>query len=151
MEKIASEEAKSKDVLDEKLKLEQELTELKEDLNKLTESHTVGREELIKLKVKNSQLDSQNALLTEEEAQLGTDNTKLIEENNNLEKENADLKQKISTTIQRIDINNLLKEIDIEEMQLLAKNNKAMNFSMENLITKWNYIVQKNEEVNQAQ
>jgi len=33
-----------------------------------------------------------------------------------LEKENAELKSKIAMTIQRIDINNLLKEIDIEEM-----------------------------------
>ena len=64
-----------------------------------------------------------------------------------MEKENTDLKHKISMTIQRIDINNLLKEIDIEEMQLLAKNNKQMNFAMENLITKWNFIVAKNEEV----
>ena len=35
MEKIANEEAKSKEVLDEKLKLEQELIELKEDLAKI--------------------------------------------------------------------------------------------------------------------
>jgi hypothetical protein len=63
-----------------------------------------------------------------------------------LEKENVDLKNKIAQTIQRIDINNLLKEIDIEEMQLLAKNNKQMNFAMENLITKWNFIVSKNDE-----
>jgi hypothetical protein len=32
-------------------------------------------------------------------------------------------------------------------MQLLAKNNKQMNFSMENLITKWNFIVSKNDEL----
>jgi regulator of replication initiation timing len=48
----------------------------------------------------------------------------LIEENEQLEAENNKLKRQIAETIQRIDINNLLKEIDIEEMQLLAKNNK---------------------------
>ena len=53
--------------------------------------------------------------------------------------------REIATTIQRIDINNLLKEIDIEELQLLAKNNKQMNFSMTNLITKWNAIVSHGE------
>ena len=67
MEKIANEEAKSKDVLDEKLKLEQELLDLKEDLTKLLGQHTNNRDELIKLRVKNSQLDSQNTLLAEEE------------------------------------------------------------------------------------
>ena len=59
--------------------------------------------------------------------------------------QNKLLKEKIATTIQRIDINNLLKEIDIEELQLLAKNNKTMNFAVENLITKWNFITSKNE------
>lgn len=147
MEKIANEEAKSKDVLDEKLKLEQELLDLKEDLGKLTDQHAHNRDELIKLRVKNSTLDSQNALLADEEKQLKEDNEKLLADNAAMEKENADLKNKIAMTIQRIDINNLLKEIDIEEMQLLAKNNKTMNFAMENLLTKWNFIVQKNSEV----
>jgi len=32
----------------------------------------------------------------------------------------------------------------------LAKNNKTMNFAMENLITKWNFIVSRNEEINKA-
>jgi chromosome segregation ATPase len=146
MEKIANEEAKSKDVLDEKLKLEQELLDLKEDLGKLTEQHAHNRDELIKLRVKNSTLDSQNALLADEEKQLKEENEKLIAENASMEKDNADLKNKIAMTIQRIDINNLLKEIDIEEMQLLAKNNKQMNFAMENLLTKWNFIVQKNND-----
>ena len=31
----------------------------------------------------------------------------------------------------------MLKQIDIEELQLLAKNNKQMNFVMENLMYKW--------------
>jgi len=117
-------------------------------MTKLTETHANNREEQIKLRVKNSQLDSQTASLTEEELTLKEDNTKLIEDNTALEKENQGLKDKIAKTIQRIDINNLLKEIDIEEMQLLAKNNKQMNFAMENLVTKWNFIVQKNEELN---
>jgi len=58
MEKIANEEAKSKDVLDEKLKLEQELLDLKEDLGKILEKNSWNREELIKNRVRNSQLDS---------------------------------------------------------------------------------------------
>merc|ERR1712086_44908 len=66
MEKIANEEAKSKEVLDEKLKLEQELLDLKEDLQKIVDKHQQQREDLIKQKVKNSQLDSQNVQLTEE-------------------------------------------------------------------------------------
>lgn len=72
-------------------------------------------------------------------------NDELLLNNKAAEEENKKLKQQIATTIQRIDINNLLKEIDIEELQLLAKNNKTMNFAVENLITKWNFITSKNE------
>lgn len=146
MEKINFEEQKSKDVLDEKLKKEQELLDLKEDLQVKLDAETENRDNLIKLRVKNSQLESQDADLIEEEKQLLKENQELLEENKNAEEENAKLKKKITETIQRIDINNLLKEIDIEELQLLAKNNKSMNFAMENLITKWNFINGKNDD-----
>ena len=63
-------------------------------------------------------------MLDVESAQLTESNTKLLSDNEILEKENTDLKKKIALTIQKIDINNLLKDIDIEEMQLLTKNNK---------------------------
>ena len=93
MEKIQSEENRSKDILDKKLQLEQDLIILKEDLGKATDTHASNREELIKLQVKNSQLTSQNHILGEEEVQLKEDNGKLIEENDNLEKENTKLKK----------------------------------------------------------
>lgn len=42
--------------------------------------------------------------------------------------------------IQKIDINSLLKEIDIEDMKILAQNNKMMNLALHNLIGKWEHI-----------
>jgi hypothetical protein len=39
----------------------------------------------------------------------------------------------------------LLKEVDIEDMRLLAQNNKQMNSALHNLIGKWEQI-QKIEE-----
>ena len=86
-------------------------------------------------------------MLDVESAQLDESNKKLLTENEMLEKENADLKKKIALTIQKIDINNLLKDIDIEELQLLAKNNKQMNFTLENMMTKWNFIVGVNDNI----
>lgn len=68
-------------------------------------------------------------------------NRGLIAANDILEKENAIYVKKITETIQKIDINNLLKDIDVEELRLIANNNKQMNFVMQNLVTKWNYIV----------
>ena len=97
------------------------------------------------MKVKNSQLDSQNKMLDIEQEQLTEGNAKSISTNNDLEKENQELKKQIAMRIQQIDINNLLKEIDTEELQLLAKNNKQMNYTMEQMMTKWNFIVNANK------
>ena len=97
------------------------------------------------MRVKNSQLDSQNKMLDVEQEQLSEGNAKAIAGNQDLEKENQALKKQIAMRIQQIDINNLLKEIDTEELQLLAKNNKQMNYTMEQMMTKWNIIVNANQ------
>ena len=80
-------------------------------------------------------------MLQVEEKQLIDGNNKLLEANKALEEENAALKKKIAFTIQKIDINNLLKDIDIDELKLVANNNKNMSTAIQNLITKWNFIV----------
>lgn len=116
MEKTADEETKSKDILDRKLKMEQELLDTKDELQKLTDLQQSNREEIVKQRVKNSQLDSQQKMLGVESAQLSESNKKLLTGNEQLEKDNTDLKKKIALTIQKIDINNLLKDIDIEEL-----------------------------------
>lgn len=54
MEKTSDEETKSKDVLETKLKLEQELIDKKEQLARLTEKHAINRDDLIKMRTKNS-------------------------------------------------------------------------------------------------
>ena len=68
--KNADEENKSKAVLDEKLKLEQELMDLNEDLQVLTDKRAANREDTIKMRVRNSQLDSQSKMLEMEQASL---------------------------------------------------------------------------------
>ena len=68
MDKTSNEESKSKEVLDEKLKLEQELNDLREDLQIRGQKMQLNLDDLIKLRVLNSQLDSQTAMLTVEEA-----------------------------------------------------------------------------------
>ena len=55
-------------------------------------------------------------MLDIEQEQLNEGNAKRIAENLELEKENQELKKQIAMRIQQIDINNLLKEIDTEEL-----------------------------------
>lgn len=129
------EETMSKDVLDEKLGLEVNLTDLNETLNTQLEEQQSNRDELIKLRVKGSQLDTQVEMLTIEEKQLDEQNQKLTEDNEKLTNENQVIDGKIKELIQRIKVHNLLKDIDMEELQLLARNNKQMNTALENMVT----------------
>ena len=68
-------------------------------------------------------------------------NQKLTEQNELLNNENLDMDNKIKILIQRIKVHNLLKDIDIEEMKLLARNNKDMKRAFEDMITKWEAII----------
>ena len=95
---------------------------------------------MIKLKVKNSQLDTQTEMLITEEAQLEEQNKKLAEENEKMVNEKEDTKHKIDMLIKNIKISNLLKDIDLEEMQLMARNNASMKRAFEDMITKWEAI-----------
>lgn len=141
--KTGDEEDVSKKLLDKKLDMDRELLELTENLEVLTETAKNQREDLIKLKVRKSELESRKQLLDLEDKQLLESNAKLLLDNTALEKDNLDLKVKIHETIQRIEVNNLLKDIDIEDMQIQAKSNKEMNHKIEKMITTWNLINNK--------
>lgn len=71
---------------------------------------------------------------------LKIENDFYTKKNKDLEIDNEKLNKEIQLTIQKIDINSLLKEIDIEDMRLLAQNNKVMNSALHNLIGKWEMI-----------
>jgi hypothetical protein len=51
---------------------------------------------------------------------LSEENIILLKKNHLVEDENKKLQDEITTTLQKIDVNNLLKEVDIEDMRLLA-------------------------------
>ena len=77
-------------------------------------------------------------MLKIESEQLEKDNTNLLEENKNMEEKNAKLDKQVKVILNKIEVNNLLKEIDIEELKLIAKNNKEMNTSLEKMMIKLN-------------
>ena len=92
---------------------------------------------LVKNRVKNSQLDSQKEMLDNEQKLLDGANRLLNTENSRLDKENTALTKTITEAIQRIDINNLLKDIDIEEYKLIARNNQMMNENLSRMVLRW--------------
>ena len=88
--KTGDEEDVSKKLLDKKLDMDRELLELTENLEVLTETAKNQREDLIKLKVRKSELESRKQLLDLEDKQLLESNAKLLLDNTALEKDNLD-------------------------------------------------------------
>ena len=60
---------------------------------------------------------------SQELTRLTEENGHLIKRNVLFEEENRKLNEEINATIQKIDVNSLLKEIDIEDLKLIAQNN----------------------------
>lgn len=99
-----------------------------------------NREEIIKLQIRYSQLHSQEDKLKGELKTLTEENDFYKKKNAEFEADNEKLNKDIASNIQKIDINYLLKEVDIEDLRLLAQNNKMMNSALHNLIGKWETI-----------
>jgi len=78
--------------------------------------------------------------LKEEVKNVTEENEFYKKKNAEFELDNQKLNKEIFATIQKIDINYLLKEVDIEDLRLLAQNNKAMTSAIHNLLGKWETI-----------
>lgn len=140
MTRLGEEENKAKDMLDEKIKLQQNLMQLTEDLNDARALAARHREEIIKLQIKFSQLQTLEEKSKVEVQSLLEENDFYKKKNDEFEAENEKLNKEIFAYIQKIDINSLLKEVDIEDLKLLAQNNKMMTSALHQMLTKWETI-----------
>ncbi|CDW78218.1 UNKNOWN [Stylonychia lemnae] len=140
MEKLKDEETKAKDMLDEKIRQNQLLNQNLEDQSEARAISQRNREEIIKLQIRLSQLRSQEERMKIDFEKYKIDNDYNIKTNKELEDKNRKLDEEIKRTIQRIDINVLLKNVDIEDMRIIAQNNKQMSAVLNSLINKWEVI-----------
>lgn len=72
-------------------------------------------------------------------------NTALLKSNGEYEDAIAKTDTAIMSLIRRIDVSTLLKEIDIDEMRILAKNNIDMQNAFQGMLSKWNLIKSKED------
>jgi GTP cyclohydrolase II len=68
---------------------------------------------------------------------MTTENVNLQRSNEEMDGENKKLKAEIDDLLARIDLNTILKDVDIEDLRLLAQNNSKVNTSIAGLINKW--------------
>ena len=80
---------------------------------------------------------------------LVDENKKTSEENEKYEKDIKDLRVKIDEIQQKIELNSMLKDIDIGELKMLTQNNAIVNNSINTLITKWDKVHAKLSEIEQ--
>jgi len=99
MERLKEEETKAKDLLDEKIKQQQELNQMTEDLRDGNALAHRNREEIIKLQIRYSQLQSLEERLATEHAGLAEENEYFKKKNAEFEAENEKLNKEIAATI----------------------------------------------------
>lgn len=126
LETLKDEEGKAKDMLDEKVRLENELKLNNEDLEKQIKLVHDNDGNIIALLNRKDILESQKERLTKEVGDMTLENTDYQAKNDELEAENAQLEEKIRIIKQKIDVNTLLKEVNIEDFIIAAKNNQTM-------------------------
>ena len=143
---LKEEEKKCKEMLDLLVTAEQQYKDFtKPDAEEKAAKKLDNREAILRAKIKLSQLQSQKKRQTAELEQVTEQNTKVIKQNEDYDKKNAKLDSDILELIQRVDVAALLKQVDLEEMNLLAQNNVNMNKAFASLLNSWQRIEQKEE------
>lgn len=105
-----------------------------------------NRDDLIRMNIRQSQLTSANLRTDNDLETLQLSNTELIKTNEDLEAKIMKLDLEITELVQRVDVNTLLKEVDQQDLALLAKNNFNMNVQFMQLMRNWEDVIKKEDE-----
>lgn len=140
LEQLKVEEGHAREQLDKKIQCEQDMELLTEEADLVEKRRAEGREEMLRMQIKLSQLQTANAKTKEELEKLTTTNENLTKNNTTLDAKNTKLDAEIVALIQRIDVNSLLKEVDVEELKLMVTNTENMNMAFMNMMNRWESI-----------
>ena len=149
LNKYKEEETIARNLLEEKNALMQKISSVKEDIDNQNDVEVKTKGEIIEVKDNINQL---NEIINDNNAHLEVlvdENKKMSEENKKYEKDIKDLRVKIDEIQQKIELNSMLKDIDIGELKMLTQNNAIVNNSINTLITKWDKVHAKLSEIEQ--
>ena len=149
LNKYKEEETIARNLLEEKNALMQKISSVKEDIDNQNDVEVKTKGEIIEVKDNINQL---NEIINDNNAHLEVlvdENKKMSEENEKYEKDIKDLRVKIDEIQQKIELNSMLKDIDIGELKMLTQNNAIVNNSINTLITKWDKVHAKLSEIEQ--
>ena len=147
LEKYRDEENQAKDLLEQKNQLIQNLAILNSDIN---DRLNLEQDQKIEIIERKNAIDEHDIIIEEEKNNLASfvsENERLRTQNEKLEAEIKSLYKKTDEVLQKIELNNLLKDIDINELKLLSQNNAIVNSSINSLLGKWDKIHSKLDEL----
>ena len=144
-------EANARALLEQKNKLLQDLALLDANIKEYNIQNTEIKNEIVETKTNINQTDdflnSNKEILNE-----------LIRENERLNNENDELEQNIKKTRidideiqQKIELNAMLKDIDVNELKVLSQNNAIVNNNINNLLNKWDKVHSKLVKIEKEQ
>ena len=144
-------EANARALLEQKNKLLQDLALLDANIKEFNIQNSEIKNEIVETKTNINQTDdflnSNKDILNE-----------LIQENERLKAENEELEQNIKKTRidideiqQKIELNAMLKDIDVNELKVLSQNNAIVNNNINNLLTKWDKVHSKLVDIEKKQ
>jgi chromosome segregation ATPase len=136
-------EDKVKELAEEKSRLQEQLTDIEGSIETVTKNNAIQgneiREEMHNIEILNVDLGK----LRRELDELNKENGQLTTENEAISKNLPELRKRIEDLRQKIQLNEILKEVDLEDMKMLKQNNIAVNSAITNLISRWENLENK--------
>jgi hypothetical protein len=127
-------------MLDEKVRLENEMKLNQETLDKVKVSVRDNDADLIKFKSLHDLLETKKERFTKYVDDINIENNDYIKINAELELENEIIEKKIKMVFKKIDVNNLLKEVNVDDLALASKKNQIVNNVLMDLMNKWEQV-----------
>jgi hypothetical protein len=147
LQKFKQEEASARELLEEKNSLAQKISIINEDIENQKNSEMEGKHEIIDLK---DAIKEYEILLEENNAtyeNLTSENAKYKSANEKYESDIKVYNKKMEELLQKIELNSILKDVDINELKNLSQNNALVNNSINSLISKWDKVHLKLSEM----
>lgn len=147
LDTFKQEEEKARDLLEEKNILGTKISSINEDNINQTDVNCNTKQEIIDVKTTINHLDVIIEDNTNQLEGLTIENDQLKGINEKYEKDIKELRIRIDEIQQKIELNSMLKDIDVNELKMLTQNNAMVNNSINSLISKWDIVHARLEEI----
>ena len=140
LNKFKQEEATARELLEEKNAIAQRIAMMMEVIENQSTKEAETKRELIEVR---NALDEIEATIEDNQSNLnalGQENEKIRYNSQRYEADIKVLKNKLEELQQKIELNTILKDIDVGELKILSQNNAMVNNSINSLLSKWDKV-----------